>query len=66
MLKHYKHKSYLLQLQKEDYRFFPTNRALSLATDEQHAMDVKLDILTEKVNILIEKQKEQVCCNISS
>ena len=49
-----------LQLRIEDYGFFPTNRALSLTNTEEDETDAKLDDLAENINLLVQKQKQQV------
>ena len=43
--------------------FFPANRAMSLAKEEEDETDTKLDELNEKLDLLVKKMKEQV--NIS-
>jgi len=47
-------------MEAENLDFFPMNRALSLARDDDDETDTKLDELIAQVDSLVRKQREQV------
>ena len=49
----------VLQLQKNNFDFFPLNRALSLAAEEDSS-ERKLETLMSQVEYLVAKMKEEV------
>ena len=44
----------------EQLDFFPMSRAMSLAKENEDETDTKLDELNEKVDLLVQKMREQV------
>ena len=50
----------MLQLLKENYDFFPLDRALSLASMGQDSTETKIDDLLFQVSSIVEKQKREV------
>ena len=52
--------SSLFQLQKENYDFYPLDRALSLAAMGQDSTETKIDDLLFQVTTIVEKQKFEV------
>lgn len=53
-------------MRQEKLDFFPMNRAMSLAKEEEDETDTKLDELNEKVDLLVSKMREQVCSDFHS
>lgn len=51
----------VLQLLKENFDFFPLDRALSLASMGQDSTEAKIDDLLYQVTTIVEKQKREVC-----
>lgn len=49
----------LLQLQENNYDFFPLNQALSLQNEED-SQEVKLQMLVKNVDYMVNKMKEEV------
>jgi inositol 1,4,5-triphosphate receptor type 1 len=45
---------------KEEYDFFPTNEALSLASSKQTAETNKIDVVAKQVQFLIDIHKKEV------
>uniref|UniRef100_A0A2C9K951 Ion transport domain-containing protein n=1 Tax=Biomphalaria glabrata TaxID=6526 RepID=A0A2C9K951_BIOGL len=52
----------LIRLGKENYDFFPLDRALSLASMGKDATETKLDDLLGQVTSIVEKQRVEVGC----
>ena len=52
--------TYLFQLAKENYDFFPLDRALSLAAMGQDSTEAKIDDLLYQVTSIVDKQKREV------
>jgi hypothetical protein len=50
---------FMFQLQKNNFDFFPLNRALSLAAEEDSS-EKKLETLMAQVQYLVAKMKEEV------
>ena len=50
----------MFQLRKENYDFFPLDRALSLASMGKDATETKLDDLLSQVTSIVEKQRMEV------
>ena len=52
--------TYVFQLAKENYDFFPLDRALSLAAMGQDSTEAKIDDLLYQVTSIVDKQKREV------
>lgn len=50
---------FCLQLLKENFDFFPLDRALSLAAMGQDSTEAKIDDLLYQVTSIVEKQKRE-------
>ena len=48
-------------MQQEKFDFFPLNRALSLSAMDEDSTESKVDDLLRQVNMLVERQREEVC-----
>jgi inositol 1,4,5-triphosphate receptor type 1 len=55
----------LFQLKKENYDFFPLDRALSLASMGKDSTETKLDDLLSQVTFIVEKQRMEVSLALS-
>jgi len=49
-----------VKMQQEKFDFFPLNRALSLSAMDEDSTESKVDDLLRQVNMLVERQKEEV------
>ena len=49
-----------VQVQQEKFDFFPLNRALSLSAMDEDSTESKVDDLLRQVNMLVERQREEV------
>jgi len=49
-----------LQMHQEKFDFFPLNRALSLSAMDEDSTESKVDDLLRQVNLLVERQREEV------
>ncbi len=49
------------QLKDDNYDFFPLNRAMSLANNENDDSDTRMDGLVAKTQFIVKKIKHQVC-----
>ena len=47
-------------MQQEKFDFFPLNRALSLSAMDEDSTESKVDDLLRQVNMLVERQREEV------
>ena len=49
-----------VQMHQEKFDFFPLNRALSLSAMDEDSTESKVDDLLRQVNLLVERQREEV------
>ena len=52
-----------LQLERQNYDFFPMNRALCLQNEESDSNEIRLETMMSQVTYLVNKMKEQVSHN---